>query len=457
MRPRHRATLNRDRTRYLVAAAWALDLVATRTLPVSSHPPSRPCRRGRGVRVLAAGRPSPSDAVAVAPFLIKGGGHGTVWLLSSWRQNFVEGGLISARTLAFPIGRAVRALLFRGAAKARAASGSWMLRNLVRRRQDSTATPRPQREYRSDLQGLRAVAVLLVALDHAGVGFLSGGYVGVDVFFVISGFLITGLLVQGAERDGHVSFRNFYARRARRILPAAALTLVVTTIVANLLLNYVRAKQVAWDSFWAGLFAANIRFAHEGTNYLLQSQPPSPIQHFWSLSIEEQFYLVWPALLSATLFGLWRKLRGRSVHAVRDGGLTGRARMRALVVVVILGLASLWWSIHYTDVLPAAAYFSTRTRVWELALGAALALAAPSFEQMPRVPRALLGWLGLAAIAGAATEFSARTPFPSYFALLPTVGAAFVIASGIGRKQGGPRGWQNARRSSAPLCRRQIV
>ncbi len=116
-------------------------------------------------------------------------------------------------------------------------------------------------EYRSDPQGLRAVAVLLVALDHAGVGFLKGGYVGVDVFFVLSGFLITGLLLAGVGKRGYVSLVDFYARRARRILPAAALTLIATTVAANYLLNYVRAQQVAWDSFWAALFAANIHFA----------------------------------------------------------------------------------------------------------------------------------------------------------------------------------------------------
>jgi Acyltransferase family len=165
--------------------------------------------------------------------------------------------------------------------------------------------PVSTRDYRGDLQGLRGVAVLLVALNHAGIGYFKGGYVGVDVFFVLSGFLITGLLLDGAARTGHVSFGNFYVRRVRRILPAAALTLATTTIVANVLLNYVREKQIAWDSFWATLFAANIRFAHEGTNYFAQGQPPSPIQHYWSLAVEEQFYLAWPALLAIALLGVF--------------------------------------------------------------------------------------------------------------------------------------------------------
>lgn len=292
------------------------------------------------------------------------------------------------------------------------------------------------REHRADLQGLRAVAVLLVALNHAGVGFLGGGYVGVDVFFVLSGFLITGLLLQSAARNGHVSFRSFYARRARRILPAAALTLAATTLVANVLLNYVREKQIAWDSFWASLFAANVRFAHEGTNYFAQGQPPSPIQHYWSLAVEEQFYFVWPALLAITLFGVFLPLRARN-QAVRDGQVTKGARLRILAVIAVLGIASLLWSIHDTNTLPAAAYFSTRARAWELALGAMLAVAAPAIDRVPRAVRLAAGWIGVAAIAAAAVEFSAATPFPGYEALLPTLGAALVIASGMGRGTNG--------------------
>ncbi len=281
------------------------------------------------------------------------------------------------------------------------------------------------------------MAVLLVAFNHAGVGFLGGGYVGVDIFFVLSGFLITGLLLQGAERTSHVSFRNFYARRARRILPAAALTLAVTTLVGYVLLNYVREKQIAWDSFWASLFAANVRFAHEGTDYFAQGQPPSPVQHYWSLAVEEQFYLVWPALLAIALFGVFLPLRARR-QAVRHGQVTNGARVRVLVVIGLLGTASLLWSIHDTNVLPAAAYFSTRARAWELALGAVLAVAAPAVDRIPRAVRVACGWVGVAAIAAAAVEFSAVTPFPGYEALLPTVGAALVIASGMGSGATGP-------------------
>src|SRR5919198_829960 len=168
--------------------------------------------------------------------------------------------------------------------------------------------------HRHDIQGLRGVAVLLVVFAHAGVRHLQGGYIGVDVFFVLSGYLITGLLlVKG------VSLRDFYARRARRILPAAALTLVATDIAANHLLNFVRARDAVSDSIWAALFGANVHFAQQGSDYFNQGQPP-------------------------------------------------------LLMVGTIGAASLAWWIYATAASPVTAYFSTFTRAWELALGAALAI-----------------------------------------------------------------------------------
>jgi peptidoglycan/LPS O-acetylase OafA/YrhL len=247
--------------------------------------------------------------------------------------------------------------------------------------------------------------VLLVVLGHAGVPFLRGGYVGVDVFFVLSGFLITGLLLAEAERRGRPSLGGFYARRARRILPAAALTLFATDVAAHHLLNVVRAREVISDSVWAAAFGANVHFAQQGSDYFAQGQPPSPLLHFWTLSVEEQFYLVWPALLSLVLLG------------------SRRRRGRLLIVVSGLGVASLAWSIISTRASENAAYFSTFARAWELALGAALAIASPRLGARVR-------WLGLAAIAAAAVAFSSATPFPGYAALLPAGGAALAIAAG---------------------------
>ena len=279
--------------------------------------------------------------------------------------------------------------------------------------------------HRDDIQGLRGVAVLLVAFDHAGVPFLRGGYIGVDVFFVVSGFLITGILLSEAMARGRVSLAGFYARRARRILPAAVLTLVATDVAAHHLLNLVRAREAVSDSIWAAAFGANIHFARQGSEYFAQGQPPSPIVHFWSLSVEEQFYVVWPTVLVLVICGT---LFGVSL---------GRRRPRSALLVVVLtaGLASLAWSIVSTSSSPKEAYFSTFARAWELALGAALALALPRLEQMGGRVLGAFGWAGLAAVATAAVGFSGGTPFPGYAALLPATGAALLIASGAGIQQ----------------------
>jgi peptidoglycan/LPS O-acetylase OafA/YrhL len=266
--------------------------------------------------------------------------------------------------------------------------------------------------------------VLLVALDHAGLRFLQGGYVGVDVFFVLSGFLITSLLLTQAAKRGAISLADFYRRRARRILPAAALTLVVTDLVAWQLLNFVRARQAVSDSVWASFFAANVHFAHDKSDYFAQGRPPSPVEHFWTLSVEEQFYLVWPLLLSLVLFG-FMLARGRM--NVSEAGIR-----RSLMFITVAGAASLGWSIYATAATPLSAYFSTITRAWELALGAGLAIAAPRLLSLRPFLQTAAGWIGLACIGAAAVAFSASTAFPGYAALLPTIGTALVIGAGIG-------------------------
>jgi peptidoglycan/LPS O-acetylase OafA/YrhL len=278
--------------------------------------------------------------------------------------------------------------------------------------------------HRADIQGLRALAVLLVVLGHAGVGSVSGGFVGVDVFFVVSGFLITGLLLAEAHAKGSVSLVDFYVRRARRILPAAALTLLATDVASFVLLNFLRARDAVQDSLYAAGFAANFRFAARGLDYFAQADPPSPLLHYWSLAVEEQFYLVWPVVLSLVLLG---------VRFMRRRRRPGRWQQRRLfLAVVLLASLSLAWSVHLTATVPTAAYFSPFTRAWELGLGAALAVGASTFVRVPPLGRLAMGWTGLLAIALAAVLFSERTPFPGSAALLPTVGTALALAAGLG-------------------------
>lgn len=275
-------------------------------------------------------------------------------------------------------------------------------------------------QKRRDIQGLRALAVGTVVLNHAHIPGFAGGFVGVDVFFVISGFLITGVLLGDVSKYSRVRFLNFYARRARRILPAATVTILVTGIASVLLLSIIQARSELVDGLWAGFFAANIHLAQVGTNYFSVSSAPSPLEHFWSLAVEEQFYLVWPALLGATVWLMHKRV---SAHAFRlsVGGL----------LAVVTGL-SLWASVSQTASNPTAAYFSTFSRAWELAIGALLAVALPYLKRINNGLLEAISWMGLGAITLSVGLFNASTPFPGVAALLPVLGAAGVLVGGVG-------------------------
>jgi peptidoglycan/LPS O-acetylase OafA/YrhL len=292
-------------------------------------------------------------------------------------------------------------------------------------------SPRPARptsdRFRGDIQGLRAVAVLAVALDHADIGPFSGGFVGVDVFFVISGFLITQLLLAEWQRTGSVSLVRFYSRRARRILPAATLVLVATVLAGTVMLNFIRAKELVVDSVWATFFAANIRFGQQGTDYFAADDPPSALQHYWSLAVEEQFYLVWPLLLGL-LLGAFAVVRRGS--AASDRTSRRRAQVRLALGLGAVIAVSLVWCLSQTETNPTAAYFSTLARVWELGAGAACAVLLPLLRRLPMPVLAVMTWAGLGMVGWAVVAYSSSTPFPGSAALVPVLGAALVIAGG---------------------------
>ena len=274
--------------------------------------------------------------------------------------------------------------------------------------------------FRPDIQGLRAIAVLLVIAHHIAPGLLTGGYLGVDVFFVVSGYLITALLLREADRDGRVSLSGFYARRARRILPAATLVTVVTVLGSLLTLSLLRTQTVLVDALWATGFAANVRLALTGTDYFAQGQPPSPLRHYWSLAVEEQFYLLWPLLL-LLLVVLVRRRGGGAAELRRDAGV--------VLGVVIAG--SLAWSVWATYASPTTAYFSTFTRAHELAIGAACALL-PRTLRLPGTAREVLAVLGLAGIGVTALVYTLETDFPGVAALLPVLATAALVVAGEG-------------------------
>ena len=286
-----------------------------------------------------------------------------------------------------------------------------------------TTPPPPSRDVRRDIQGLRALAVVAVVLCHA-IGWPSGGFAGVDVFFVISGFLITGLLLREVDRTGRISLLAFAARRIRRILPASLVVLVVVVVVAFLAFNRPRAEQTLGDAVAAALLVSNWRFAADGTDYFHTTDAVSPLQHFWSLSVEEQFYLVWPLLLVALLL----------IPLARRGATS--VRLVVGLTAVVIGAASSAWALVDTPNESTVAYFSTTTRLWELAVGAVLAALSPLLVRMPGMIRLPLAWLGLAGILWSFVVIQADSPFPAPWAALPVAATALVIASGVG---GDPR------------------
>lgn len=305
---------------------------------------------------------------------------------------------------------------------------------------DHAPTTTPRRALRPDIQGLRALAVVAVILDHA-IGWPLGGFVGVDVFFVISGFLITGLLLRDVERTGRVSFRDFYTKRMRRILPAALVVLAISAAAGFVVFNVTRAWQTVWDAVYSLVFVANWHFAEQGTDYFHASDAVSPLQHFWSLSVEEQFYLVWPGLVMLLLLllpGALRRGGAASGSSASVSASTSASRMRAVRIVVgvaaaIVVAASFGWAVLQTGTDPTVAYFSTLTRAWELALGAVLAAAVPVLLRLPSAVRAVLGWLGLAGIVASFFVIDGgSTPFPGPWAALPVAATAVLIAGGVG-------------------------
>jgi peptidoglycan/LPS O-acetylase OafA/YrhL len=287
--------------------------------------------------------------------------------------------------------------------------------------------------FRPDIEGLRAVAVLAVVLFHADVPGLPGGFVGVDVFFVISGFLITGLLWREVESSGTVRLARFYGARARRLLPAGVLVLVTTAVASVGLLTPLRARSVLGDVVASALYVGNYRFAVQGADYLAPDVPPSPVQHYWSLGVEEQFYLFWPALLIATA---WLSSRlGRD----RDHLPLG-ARRPVLPAQIVLGVvagASFLLSLRWTTDLPPWAFFSLPSRAWQLAVGGLVALSTARWRRLSNLAAGLAGWTGLALIALAAVRLDESTPYPGVAALLPVLGAALVVIGGCSRPNGG--------------------
>ncbi len=283
-------------------------------------------------------------------------------------------------------------------------------------------------DFRPDIEGLRGVAVFAVLLYHAGVPFAGGGYVGVDVFFVISGYLITGLLFRELEQTGAISLLRFYSRRAKRLLPLTVVVLVAVVAVSWPLFDPVRMEEVSWDVISAGLYVMNWTLAFQATDYFAAGLQASPVQHFWTLAVEEQFYLVWPTLLLAVAWWHRRDKENRDL------------RTALAVTFAFVAVASFAYGVYATEREAGVAYFSTLTRVWELALGGLLALVPVSrLRWMPRWATVTLSSAGLGMILFSTLRFSDDTLFPGTAALIPTLGTAAIIVAGFATFEGPSR------------------
>ncbi len=274
-------------------------------------------------------------------------------------------------------------------------------------------------KYRSEIDGLRALAVTLVIFAHLGIAGFTGGYIGVDIFFVISGYLITSILIDEYQNNlvgaktGWISFRSFYLRRIKRIVPMAITVIVIALIYANLAYSQARFTQVKNDAIWASLFSANLHFMRESLNYFAQAQAVSPLQHYWSLAVEEQFYVVFPAL-----FLLVARIKIKTTSWL----------ILPIITVSLISTLSLAHAISASQTSSAQSYFSSFDRAYELGIGALVALSLFRFTLKPFIGQ-LMSASGLLLIIWATISFDGGSHFPGWNALVPTIGTALILVS----------------------------
>ncbi|OBQ73346.1 acyltransferase family protein [Mesorhizobium erdmanii] len=279
--------------------------------------------------------------------------------------------------------------------------------------------------FRPDIQGLRALAVGGVVAYHFGLTALPGGFAGVDIFFVISGWLITTHLMREITETGGLDLWRFYARRARRLLPAALFVILATLCTGYFILAPQEQALYSRGAMYASAYAINLWLLRWSFDYFASDALSNPFIHFWSLSVEEQFYLVWPTLL---VFAAW-------LHP---------GRRMAMVVIGVAGLASFAACLWLTSLSPAWAFYFSPLRAWEFAAGGLATLAPAALWRHRPWLRAAQGWLGLALIAIAYLCLSEDLPFPGWYAALPVAGTVLVLLAGTGDDNvaASPSGWQ---------------
>ena len=253
----------------------------------------------------------------------------------------------------------------------------------------------------SQIQGLRALAAILVTLFHARL--MPGGFIGVDIFYVISGYLITGLILREIERDDHLNLAAFYQRRIKRLLPTSAFVLIATALVSWILLPSITRVNLGKDLIAASLYVSNYLFAWWQNDYQNLNATPSPFIHYWSLAVEEQFYLLWPIFIMV---------------------LARYGRKIVFTGIAATTFFSLLFSIYLTQASPIWAFYSLPTRAWELGFGALLLFLPTSLRKFRVLP-----WLALTGVAISAFNFDENTAFPGKNALLPVLATVLLIAT----------------------------
>jgi peptidoglycan/LPS O-acetylase OafA/YrhL len=283
--------------------------------------------------------------------------------------------------------------------------------------------PTPK-DFRPDIEGLRGFTLLAILGFHAEVPGVGGGFVGPDVFFIISGFVITGQLWREVSKTGTIKLRPFYGARARRLLPVAAAVGVVTVIASAILLPPLQSRTVMGDGIACALYVGNYWFIARGVNYFATHVPPSPFQHYWTLGVEEQFYLLWPPMIIGLAWFLRRRARRRG------GTDTTPSKRPYLVLLTGIAVGSFALSFVATYAFSAIAYFSLPTRAWDLAAGGLVALTVERWRRLSPRAASITGWAGLALLLLACNQLSSTTHYPGTAALLPMFGTVLVLIAG---------------------------
>lgn len=269
-----------------------------------------------------------------------------------------------------------------------------------------------EKRFRPEIEGVRVFAALLVAIYHIWLGSVSGG---VDVFFIVSGYLITMSLLTKIERQGKINYVEYVLGLARRLFPLAFTVLLSIAVISIFIMPQLQWKQIISEIFSSAFYFQNWQLATNAVDYLAQNNEASPLQHFWALSIQGQFYITWPFVIFIT-FLIAKKI------------LKTPMRKTLLGVLSIMFIASISYSIYITNTNQPWAYFDTLARVWEFSLGGILALLLP-YLQFNKYISIIIGWLGLAIICFTGIILPVSSVFPGYAALLPTTGVILVIIS----------------------------